>query len=255
MSRNARSTIGVLATSLLALVTLVAALTALVASMGAVPVVVPEDESWYLEPLPQARATAEVLDVDLEDGYDEWGEVDPSWELVWIDVRYQTAAGETVVTGVEWMGEAEPPEVGGEVEVAYGDEDPEYDTWAVEGHPVAADGTVVADPPWSDGEEVAAAQAPSDAGTAVVALAVTGGCALLTVVVGVLSVLWVRRAPAPAPSSTWDAGPPSAGPDPYRQVPYQQVPYQQGPYQQGPDHQRWEQPGRPGAGEGVRPGQ
>lgn len=254
MSRTVRSTIGVLATSLLGLVTLVAGLTALVASM-APPSFVEDDEYWYMEPLPQARATAEVLDVDLADGYDEWGEVDPSLPLVWIDVRYETAAGEPVVTAVEWMGEAEPPEVGSEVEVAYGVDDVEYDTWVVEGHPVAADGTWVADPPGHHGEEVAAEQAQSDAGPAVAALVVTGVSAVLTVGVGVLSVLWVQRAPVPAPSSTWGAGAPSAEVDPYRQGAYQQGTHQQVPYQQGTHHQGWEQPGRTGDGEGVRPGQ
>ena len=166
-------------------------------------------DEGYLDEYMTARTDAEVLDVD-----DEYG-----W--TWVDVRF-SAAGEVVVTGFDWDGEP-APRVGDLVEVAYDPTDPEY-AMATGASDVPGTQDVGPDPSVAAPIEGDTAPPPS-AVTAFWVAGVSGGLALLAVV---LTVVWSARAPEPRPRAGHMHGywsPPGVGAPPLLPRPHPGQPY------------------------------
>lgn len=178
--------------------------------------------SGWFDDYRTGRTTGTVLDVD--DDMDARG----------IDVSY-TVGGRSEVAFV-WVDAGVLPKVGDRVELAY---DPSW----------VEDVALVGSPGPSAGQDPAA-PGPAAAGGSQLGWVVAGLLVLLAgVAAGVLTGLWVRRAPRPAPP--WRQ-PLEAEPGAYAQPPYAQAPYAQPPYAQataqapmpGPpnDGQGWQRP-------------
>lgn len=162
-------------------------------------------------------ATAEVLDVDVQD---------PTWPTV--DVRWTTADGEVVVTFVDWEWSDDLPAVGDQVEVLYDSADPE---WAFAADDPYASGAEVVD---QDTSEEPVADGPQDG------LETTAGWVALTALLGlavtaVVTVVAAVRAPAPVrpvhQPGVYEAPHPGA---PYGGAPYGGAPYGGAPYAGAP---------------------
>lgn len=215
MSRGTRLGIGITTTAVLALVALVAILVALASTIDATGY----DEEFIYGGLPNERVMAEVLDVDIE--YDAGG----GW--TYLDVRYELP-DEVVVTNAEWLGDDEPPRVGDLIQVAYDAGDPEYTTYAVDGHPER--GEAGAENAGEDPADVEAAGTDGGLSAETRATLIVAAVAFgLAVVAGVLTAVWVRKAPRPDPRTAWGHPPPVPGcasfPPPHQQAqPYRQPP-------------------------------
>lgn len=208
MSRGVRLAIGLSVAGVLLLASLVSVVVGAVLAGGGSSDAFFEDEYFdegYADDYMTARADAEVLDVD-----DDFG-----W--TWVDVRF-SAAGEVVVTGFDWDGEP-PPRVGDVVEVAYDPTDPEYAAAVDTGTDVPGAQDVGPDPSTAAPVEVGTGT-PSSAVTAFWVAGVSGGLALLAVV---LAIVWAARAPEPGSRAGHTHGywsPPAAGAPPPLPQPY-----------------------------------